>query len=243
MTTRIDKIELNMRDLSASLKRKLKRVGGGQVQDDAIEQKSFGEKPPCRADISDDPFLEHLFSERGVVGWIGKKIKEASKHFGEIVPAHDITAMAMPHLPDQQEGNLVFVGVEFAKEKCNDPDLLAGVLCHEWGHLTSDFLQGLDPNKMIWEEVHRLRKEEESFADAYAGRLLYLIGHKPDGLIRHFQERSPEKESAKYYDITTREAIIRASWLAQAEAQLRAAKLLQKPGKRSALTARIIAVA
>lgn len=243
MPTKIDKVQLDLGRMQASMRQ---RVRGGRQKtalDEAVQQKSFGEKPPERADISNDPFLEHLFSERGLVGWLGQKIVLASKHPGEIVPAHDITAMAMPHLPGKQDGNLVFLGTEFACEKCNDPDLLAGVLCHEWGHLTSDFLCGLSPNGMNWEEVHALRKEEEAYADAYAGRLLYLIGHKPEGLIRHFLARSPEQESAKYHDVATREAIIWEAWEAQQRAQQTAAKLLHGPDEKSQLTARIIAIA
>lgn len=241
--SRIDKVELNIRDLSASLRRQIRQAGRRPVRGETIEQKSFGEKPPRRADISKDPYLSFLFSRRGLVGWLEEKIRRASKHQGKIIPAHDITAMAMPHLPEQQEGNLVFLGVEFVQEKSHDPDLLAGVLCHEWGHLTSDFLQGIDPNQLPWQEVHELRKEEEGYADAYAGRLLYLIGHKPDGLIRHFRERSPEGGTAKYHDIETREAIIRTAWQVQAEAHQKAAKLLSEPGTKSQLTARIIAIA
>ncbi len=241
--SRIDKVELNIRDLGASLKRKIRSAGRRTVGEEFVQQKSFGEKPPKQADISKDPYLSFLFSKRGPIGWLEKKIREATRHHGKIIPAHDITAMAMPHLPGQQEGNLVFLGVEFAQEKADDLDLLAGVLSHEWGHLTSDFLQGLDANKLAWEEVHELRKEEEGFADAYAGRLLYLIGHKPDGLIRHFQERSPAQGTAKYHDVSTREAIIRSAWLTQARSQLQAAKILLQPGQKSPLTARIIAVA
>lgn len=237
MSTKIDKIQLNMRDLGTALRRRggVRRAGGQSQQ---VGQKSFGEKPPKQADISRDPELMQLFSQRGLVGWLEEKIKRGSRHPGKIVPAEDITAMAMPEIPGKQEGNLVFLGVDFARQNQDNPDKLAGVLSHEWGHLISDFLSGLDANDLDWGQVHELRREEESYADAYAGRLLYLIGHKPDGLIEHLKEHSCG-HSAKYFNLATRIEIILRAYQAQAAKQELAAKIFNSPG----LNARLIAEA
>lgn len=241
MSSRIDKIQLNMRDLASSLRRQGRvRRSGGQARQ--ISQKSFGEKPPKQADISKDPQLQHLFSQKGLVGWLEEKIKRASRHPGKIVPAEDITAMAMPEIPGKQDGNLVFLGVDFALKNQDNPDKLAGVLAHEWGHLISDFLSGLDPNAMDWGQVLELRREEESYADAYAGRLLYLIGHKPDGLIEHLKEYTCH-DSTKYHDLLTRIEIILRAYQAQASRQELAARIFCQPGERHSLNSRLIAEA
>jgi hypothetical protein len=238
--SRIDKIELNLRDLGSSLRRTAR--AGGQSSDPGAVQKNFGEKPPKQADISRDPELMKLFSERGLIGWLEEKIKRASKQKGKIIPAHDITAMAMPHMPEKQDGNLVFLGVDFAKKNQTDPNLIAGVLSHEWGHLVSDFLRGLDPNRLTWEQVHALRREEESYADAYAGRLLHLIGHNPEGLLRHLKDHE-WGSSAKYYDFETRKAIILEAFNAQIRQQETASRIFANKGERHPLSGRLIGVA
>jgi len=241
MAGRIDKIQLNMRDLSSSLKRQGRTRRAG-TQAGQIQQRSFGEKPPKQLDISRDPKLMQLFSERGLVGWLEEKIKRSSKHPGKIVPAEDITAMAMPNIPGKQEGNLVYLGVDFALKNQTNPDKLAGVLSHEWGHLISDFLSGLDATDLDWGQIHSLRREEESYADAYAGRLLYLIGHKPDGLIEHLREHTCG-ENAKYFNLDTRIEIILRAYQAQAAQQQLAAKIFARQGERHALGSRLIAEA
>ncbi len=237
--SRIDKLELNLRDLGSNLRRTART--GGRPADAGAIQKSFGEKPPNPADISKDPELMKLFSERGLVGWLEEKIKRASRQHGIIIPAHDITAMAMPHMPGKQEGNKVFLGVEFARQNQDDPNLIAGVLAHEWGHLVSDFLQGLDPERMSLGEINALRREEEGYADAYAGRLLYLIGHNPEGLLRHLE--SHNCSSAKYHEFEIRKAIIVAAYHAQIRQQETAAKIFAPKGQRHPLSARLIAEA
>ena len=234
--SRIDKLELNARQMSTDLRRTARaRRHGSEIE---AAPKNFGEKPPKETDISRDPELMKLFSQRGLVGWLEEKIKRASKQKGRIIPADDITAMAMPHLPGKQEGNKIFLGVEFARENQHDPNLLAGVLSHEWGHLVSDFLHGIEADKYDWGQIHALRREEEGYADAYAGRLLYLIGHNPDGLLRHLQAH--DCGSAKYYDFEVRKAIILAAFNAQIRQQETAAKLFATPGERHALSSRLL---
>ena len=235
--SRIDKVEFNLRDLGSALRRTAR--AGGRSRDASIIQKSFGETPPKPANISKDPELMKLFSRLGLIGWLEEKIKRASRQRGKIIPAQDITAMAMPHLPDQQEGNLVFLGVDFARKNQHDPDLLAGVLSHEWGHLVSDFLQGLNPNSLSWEQVHALRREEETYADAFAGRLLYLIGHTPEGLLRHLKNN--DQGGAKYHDFETRKAIILKAFSAQIRQQETASRIFARHGERHPLSGRLIA--
>lgn len=235
--SRIDKIELNLRDLGSALRRTART--GGRSSDWTIYQKTFGEKPPKPADISRDPELMKLFSQKGLIGWLEEKIKRATRHNGKIMPAHDIKAMAMPHIPGKQEGNLVFLGVDFARKNKHDPDLLAGVISHEWGHLISDFLKGLDPNELDWKKIHALRREEESYADAFAGRLLYLIGHNPDGLLRHLKDN--DLGSAKYFDFETRKAIILAAFYAQIRQQETANRIFAPQGEHHPLAGRLIA--
>lgn len=237
---RIDKIELNMRDLGRSLKQTAR---GGRAQTDPGQiQKSFGEKPPKRADISKDPLLSHLFSERGLVGWLEEKLRQASRHDGKIIPAHDINAMAMPHLPGKQKGNLVFLGVDFAKENHKDVDLIGGVLAHEWGHLVSNSLAHLDPNQLSVEQVFNLRRQEEAFADAIAGRLIHSINLNPNKLIQHILKNSGQ-QSAKYHDVATRIAIIQKAFDALRNQQEIAYKIFGRPGERHAFSARNITTA
>jgi hypothetical protein len=237
--SRIDKLELNLRDASAAIK----RSRGGDTGAVKAPPKSFGEKPPKALDITKDPFLMSLWSARGLIGRLGKKIRDASKKRGKIIPAADITAMAMPHIPDKQEGDVVFLGTDFVLENLDRVDAIAGVLCHEWGHLVSEFLHGHNPEELNFDEINGLRREEEGYADAYAGRLLYLIGHKPFALIEHLAERSCGHTTDKYHDMETRAAIIIRSYAEQIRMQEQGAKFFAREGESSIHTSRIIAVA
>ncbi len=234
--SRIDKIDLNARNLGSQLRKTARR---GAAPSDGLQQKNFGEKPPSPADISKDPELMKLFSQRGLVGWLEDKIKRASRHKGYIIPAEDITAMAMPHIPGKQDGNKVFLGTEFVRKNQSNPDLIAGVLAHEWGHLISDFLIGRNAEDMDWGRINELRREEESYADAYAGRLLYLIGHKPDDLIKHLAAH--ECCSPKYFNFETRKAIILTAFNEQIRRQETAARIFAPNGGSHPLGSRLIA--
>ena len=90
-------------------------------------------------------------------------------------------------------------------------------------------------------EIFSLRREEETYADAYAGRLLQLIGHNPDGLLRHLEAH--DCSSAKYFNFEVRKAIILAAYEAQLKQKETAAKIFAPQGQRHSLNARLIAVA
>lgn len=248
----IDQISLSSGGFSNPL---ISRVfGGGRGAATEAVRKSFGEPIPKMVDIRNSAFLMALFSQLGVLGRLQRKLSILSRKRGRLVPAKGTVACALAASEETGHEDLVFVGVEFASEYHEEEETLAGVLAHEWGHLVSEFPKGMDPDRMSWEEIFALRKEEEAAADSFAGKMLHLMRYSPEGLIRFLStpgthsrnEHFSGKESSKYHSVATRARIVRASHenAERQERQTRNLGMLFKPGSASnPFGARLIAVA
>ncbi len=185
-------------------------MGGGGGASEAI-RKSFGEPLPQVVDISNNPELQALFTRQSMVERIRRKLSTLSRKKGRIVPAKGIIASVLQASEVTHNQDLVFVGVDFLSEYQTQEETVAGVLAHEWGHLVSDLTQGINPDQLTWEQVFQLRKEEEAMADGFAGKMLCLMEHTPNGLIQFLGSGTGcHKESHKYHSLATRAAIIRA---------------------------------
>lgn len=239
----IDKISLQMAGPSHRL---IPRVGTGLPSTpNEVLRKSFGEPLPKMADISRDPFLQALFSQQGVAERVRRKLAVLSRKNGRLVPARGIVASAINASPETSYEDLVFVGVDFLAECHPQEETVAGVLAHEWGHLVSEFPNGMNPDLMSWDEIFALRKEEEAAADGFAGKMLFRMGLSPDGLIRFLSRWKEQKEGLKYPSLATRAAIIRRGFDEAKRRRDQAKNLILVPQAAygNPWTSRLIAVA
>jgi hypothetical protein len=220
-------------------------IWGGSKPTAEVLRKTFGEALPTPTDIRNDPFLAAVFSQLGVVGKIQRKLNTLSRKRGRVIPAKGTVASALNASEETNHQDLVFVGVDFAAEYHAQEDTLAGVLAHEWGHLVSDFPNGMNAEEYTWEEIFELRRDEEAAADAYAGKMLSMMGYKTDGVIRFLAGGKNCKESRKYHSIATRAAIIRRAFAETIRRQgtLKNMKLVAHPVFSNPFTQKLIAVA
>ena len=202
-----------------------------QAQAQAL-RKSLGEPRPQVVDISNNILLQSLFGACGPLERARKKLVLLSRKKGRIVPARGTTASALKGSEHGEEGtdneNLVFVGVEFAQKYQGEEETLAGVLSHEWGHLVSDFPDHLTDEELLAltpQDIQALRREEEAQADSFAGKMLFLMNHSPQGLIRFLRRPENQKPSLTYDPVETRVAIIGESYQ-QAKSKSESAKRL-----------------
>jgi len=164
-------------------------------------RKSLGETPPVRLDLATIGRLAAHFQAGGLVDRIRKRLNLLKNKKCQVVPAKGTTACI-----DDKE--LVYLGVEFLAQYENDPETLAGVLAHEWGHAcaqrpTSDEIQELN-----WDEIFELRRAHETLADEICGRLLFLMGYSPEGVIQ-FLQKGKETHNLKYHSPDVRGQIVR----------------------------------
>lgn len=239
----VDPIQLNSGGLSNQLL--IGRVPGGGSGASDVYRKSFGEPIPKIADIHHNAELRALFSQMGMLGRLEKKLRMLSRKKGRIVPAKGTIACALSACDETENEDLVFVGVDFAQEYKEEEETIAGVLAHEWGHLTSEFPHGINPDELSWEEIFALRKSEECNADAYAGRMLYLMRYAPEGLIRFLSKPKYAKETHKYHSSVTRAAIIQRAYqhAQRQQQQIQNFNLIPNATFRNLMTAQLIGVA
>ena len=193
-------------------------------------RKLLGEPIPRPADLNRlKPEIAAMFAEGGVLERIAKKLGQLTKRkHKKIIASHNTIACV-------NDENVLYVGVEFLEKFGGDEDLLAALLAHEWGHMISELPKGKDWATLSWDELLELRREEEAYADGFAGRALYMMGYKTDSLIAFLKKlnrkRNPKLPSHKYHNTATRVAILKASYEAQERAFETAEKLQFKPKK------------
>lgn len=206
-----------------------RKVGStGNLGNSEEVRKMMGEPIPRRADPRTlDPRIASMFAGNGVLERIAKKLKHISKKkHKKIIPAHNTVCCV-----DDEEN--IYVGVEFLAKHGDDEDLLAGIFAHEWGHMISDVPRGKNWNSLTWEEIFAMRRDEEAYADGYAGRALYLLGYKPESMMEFLKllekKRNPKFPTFKYHNTATRVAILQASFEAQERAFETAERIFLDP--------------
>lgn len=215
----------------------------GQVGNPEAElRKLLGEPLPQILHLRDLPRdLQALFGMYGKLQNIKKKLEWISRRKGgNIVPAKNTIACI------DAEDNL-YMGIDFLEKHQDDDDLVAGIMAHEWGHLMSELVPGQDLSHLSWDELIDVRKEEESAADAFAGRALFQMGYEVDQMVvflENLEKIEKNVKTQKYYDAATRAAILKGAYLAQKNALRQLQKLF---GERSKIIdpskSRLIAVA
>lgn len=184
----------------------------------------MGEPIPQKADLSQlSPRVSEMFASDGVLERLAKKLKNLSKKkHKKIIPAQNTICCV-----DDEEN--IYVGVGFLEKYGDDEDLIAGILAHEWGHMISDLPKGKNWSHLTWEEIFEIRRDEEAYADGYAGRILYIMGYKPEKMMSFLKEidkkRNKKIPNFKYHNTPTRVAILQASFEAQERAFATAKRL------------------
>lgn len=177
------------------------KVGSGQVTG-KTQPKSLGETPPIRLDMSQLGPLAALFARGGLVSRLKRKLNRLKGKKCEVVPAKGTIACV-------DGSDTVYLGVDFLAEYFDQEDVVAGVLAHEWGHTCADRPKEGEIQHLNWNEIFELRRAHEVLADEISGRLLALMGHKPDGLIRFLLESDRGTHNLKYHSPKVRAEIIR----------------------------------
>lgn len=205
------------------------RVGAGRNIGNSEEiRKVLGEPLPRPADPSLlKPEIAAMFASGGILDRLAKKLGYlARRRLKKLVPAHNTIACV-------DDSDTIYVGVEFLEKHGKDEALLAAVLAHEWGHMISDIPRGVNWSHLTWEQLWELRKEEEAYADGFAGRALYLMGYKPEKMIGFLKilqkKRNPKLPHLKYHNTATRIAILQASYEAQERAFETAGRIFGGP--------------
>jgi hypothetical protein len=198
---------------------------GGAMGNAEEIKKLLGEPIPQLVDPKDlPPEIAAFFGAGGLLERLRKKLALFSRKKGKkILPAKNTIASV------DEEDNL-YVGVDFLAQYGDDEELVAGIIAHEWGHMMSDLPRGVDWSHLTWDQLHALRRDEEADADAFAGRVLFLMGYKPEAMIAFLKERDKHRKKKKlpchkYHNHATRAAILRESYEAVRRAMEVARKL------------------
>jgi len=190
-------------------------IGTASPSSPEVAKKSIGEVPPQIVDASKYPQLSAMLSQYGIVSVLRRKLMTLSGQDGQIVLAKNTVGAA-------DNKGLVYLGVEFLQECMQDPAftaVLAGVMAHEWGHLKSSLKKYGNLDKLSWDEIFEIRRDEEAFADSFAGRNLPLMGYSVEPLIDFLMRDKDRMGSHKYYNPEIRAAILRRAALASQDRQ------------------------
>src|SRR3989338_8507123 len=171
-------------------------------------RKLLGEPIPRLADPTRlKPEIAAMFASGGVLERIRSKLGTLTRKKGKkLVPAHNTIACV-------DDDDTLYVGVEFLEQFGSDEALLAGILAHEWGHMMSDLPRDVDWNGLTWDQLFEIRRDEEAFADGFAGRVLFLMGYPAEPMIAFLEKlekkRNPKLPTLKYHNTATRKAILK----------------------------------
>lgn len=170
-------------------------------------QKTLGEAPPVRLSLQQIGQLASLFAPSGLVGRFQKRLNHLKKKNCKVVPAKGWSACV-------DDDDTVYLGVDLLKAFCeSEPETIAGIMAHEWGHACALKPKQDELDKMNWNEIFSLRRAHESLADEIAGRLLFMMGMKPDGLLAFLELK--ETHNLKYHPSKVRAQIIREGYEAE----------------------------
>ena len=174
-------------------------------------RKILGEPLPRLANLNRlKPEIAAMFAPGGVLKIIQKKLGTLSRKKGKkILPAHNTIACV-------DDEDTIYVGVEFLEQFGSDENLLAGILSHEWGHMMSDLPRNVNWNSLTWDQLFELRREEEAYADGFAGRIMYLMGYSVEPMVRFLEKmerkRNPKLPTLRYHNLATRRAILQEAF-------------------------------
>ncbi len=212
----VARIETGLTQLNTLIK--APSMGGPAGQAPAIVKKSIGEVAPQIVDPAHYPALAALLTQYGVINRLRRKLMTLSGRNGKVVLAKNTIGAA-------DNKGFVYLGVDFLKEFQDQVEVLAGVMAHEWGHLSSNLLKYGNLDDLSWDEIFDIRRDEEASADAFAGRNLPLMGYSVEPLICFLSQGKDKLGSHKYYNTQIRAHILREAAKTTQERQGFAQKL------------------
>jgi len=187
-------------------------------------RKLLGDPKPTELDLDAiPPEIAALFAESGMLQKLRKKLEQITKKKAKRLAATKGRVACV------DEDDVVYVGVDFLEKYKNKEDLLAGIMAHEWGHLVENLPNEQELDKMNLEQLLELRREDEANADAYAGRMLYLMGYSVEDMVaflKNLEKIEKKIISKKYHPADIREAILKEAFAAQKRTEDTAKKLL-----------------
>ena len=207
--------------------------GAPQVQSEGTQRKTLGETPPIVVRWADHPDLVHLSTHYGAVQKARRKLRLLSGKDGKVLLAKNTVGAA------DDKGN-VYLGVEFLQENGENDALLSAVMAHEWGHLISNTSKHGNLDHLSWEDIFKLRREEEAAADVFCGRMLAMMGYAPDAIMDFLLRAQSGNETLKYYAAPIRGAIIQEAHRLHAQRDALTRKLFKKSIYPNPYTSRII---
>ncbi|MBI4126872.1 MAG: hypothetical protein HY465_05200 [Deltaproteobacteria bacterium] len=207
----VEKINTNILSLPPAWMSRVQERGGSIANADAVK-KLLGEPIPQAVDPKTlTPHIAAMFARGGILDRLRKKLALLSKKKGgRLIPSKGVIASV-------DEDDNVYVGVDFLEQFGDDEALLAGILAHEWGHMVSDLPKGMDWSHLTWDEIHALRRDEEAYADGFAGRALFFLNYTPESMVdflKTIDRRRKDKKlpTLKYHNTATRVEILRQSF-------------------------------
>lgn len=218
----VEKIQTNLAGLPPPWMKRAE-AGGVPTPTETAIRKMLGEPLPRVVDpASLPPEIANLFAQFGVLRRIQRKLATLSRRpGGAVVPAKGTIACV-------DDDDNIYMGVEFLESHHSEEDLIAGIMAHEWGHIVSELPRNSNWSHVSWDELFAIRREEESFADAYAGRMLYKMGYAVTRFanfleeLRKFENRL---QTHKYHNPFLRAEIVRQAFAAEMRAAESARKL------------------
>ena len=177
------------------------RISSGCPIQPGQESKSIGETPPIPLSLAEVGTLAALFGRGGIVAKLKRRLNRLKGKQCRVTPAKGTIACI-------DDNDLVYLGVEFLEEFQDQEDILAGVMAHEWGHACAERPKKKDVNELNWNQIFELRRAHETLADEISGRLLALMGYKPDNLIKFLTDEKKRTHNLKYHDPQTRAQIV-----------------------------------
>ena len=115
-------------------------------------------------------------------------------------------------------------------------------MAHEWGHLISNTSQHGNLDHLNWDEIFKLRREEEAAADVFCGRMLAMMGYAPDAIIDFLMKAETGNDTVKYYAAPIRGAMIQEAHRLHSQRTDLTRKLFKKSIYPNPYTSRIILV-
>ena len=220
----IEKINVKLADLPPAWISRAVSRGGAMANAQEIK-KLLGEPIPQILDPDDlVPEIAKFFGSKGLLERLRKKLSLFSrKKGGKIIPAKNTIASV-------DEDDNLYVGVDFLEQYGDDETLIAGIVAHEWGHMLSDLPKGVDWSHLNWDQLHAIRRDEEGDADAFSGRVMFLMNYSVEPMIAFLEKLDRRKKEKKlpchkYHNFATRAAILRESFEAEKRAMETARKL------------------
>lgn len=178
---------------------------GGQTQQ--AGQKTLGETPPIPLSLKQIGDLASMFAPTGVIGRLKKRLNYLKNKKCKVIPAKGTVACV-------DDEDTVYLGIEFLEQFKDDPETLAGVLAHEWGHACAVKPDKEGLQKLNWNEIFELRRAHETLADEICGRLLYLLGYSTKGITK-FLTRGKETHNLKYHRPEIRARVVEYGFAAE----------------------------